>query len=158
MALMINLSHAAAAFELHDLNGTQLQCPLHLGPIRSTISSLAFLIDGYKQDSQVLAEIMGCLTLPHLRELHISTTCHFNVPLTWPLQQFGSLSSRSAFHDSDTLCALDISGACPFPGVFGLPGAPDHRGSATKEYIRRSGADSAHELPPSASRLSRRHG
>ncbi|KAJ7685792.1 hypothetical protein DFH06DRAFT_1314063 [Mycena polygramma] len=112
LALMIKLSHPDAAFELHDLNGGYLRCPLHLPAITSTIRSLTFLVHAHKRygqrAAQILAEIVGCLTLTHPRELHVRTLYHWDVPLAWPVHQLDPLSSRSAFHH--TLRVLEIPG------------------------------------------------
>ncbi|KAJ6480744.1 hypothetical protein C8R47DRAFT_1050065 [Mycena vitilis] len=110
MALMPNLSHPDAAFELQKLNAYFLECPLHLPSIKPTISSLTFLVDvprDKERFQQILAEIMGCLTLPQLRELHIRSSLTWNMS-PWPGGEFQSLSSRSSFHN--TLRVLEIPG------------------------------------------------
>jgi hypothetical protein len=49
--------------------------------------------------------MLGCLTLPHLRELHILRKWSQTY---WPVNQFESLSSRSSFHN--TLRVLELHG------------------------------------------------
>jgi hypothetical protein len=109
MAFIGNLSHPEAAFELRDFNPARVDSILPLSPIRSTISSLLVVLDTYMaehhQSTQALGQILGCLTLPHLRELHIPLQ---RAQTYWPVNQFESLSSRSSFYD--TLRVLELSG------------------------------------------------
>jgi hypothetical protein len=106
MAFIENLSHPEAAFELRDFNPARLDSILPLPPIRSTISSLLVVLSDaqHPQSTEVLGQMLGCLTLPHLRELHILSHCF---QMYWPVNQFESLSSRSSFHDA--LRVLELS-------------------------------------------------
>jgi hypothetical protein len=108
MALMANLSHPNAAFELRSLNAWDPNLTLNRPPITSTIAS--FLVDlraaeESQRTVQVLGEVLGCLTLPRLRELHVICVRPWNT-IPWPVTQFESLSERSSFHD--TLCVLKL--------------------------------------------------
>jgi hypothetical protein len=106
MAFIGNLSHPEAAFELRDFSPTRLDSILPLPPIRSTISSLLVVLSDarHPQSTDVLGQMLGCLTLPHLRELHILSHCF---QMYWPVNQFESLSSRSSFYDA--LRVLELS-------------------------------------------------
>jgi hypothetical protein len=102
MALMANLSHPNAAFELRSLNAWDPNLTLNRPPITSTIAS--FLVDlraaeESQRTVQVLGEVLGCLTLPRLRELHVICVRPWNT-IPWPVTQFESLSERSSFHDT----------------------------------------------------------
>ncbi|KAJ7685802.1 hypothetical protein DFH06DRAFT_1463745 [Mycena polygramma] len=109
MALMANLSHPEAAFELHNLDD-HVEYPLHLPLIKSTIASLTFVLNQPKDEErsmQILGKIMGCLALTDLHELHIRSRLIGNMT-PWPVIQFQSLSWRSSFHN--TLRVLEIPG------------------------------------------------
>ncbi|KAJ7649113.1 hypothetical protein DFH06DRAFT_558040 [Mycena polygramma] len=103
---MSDLSHPEAVFKLRYLHSAS---PIPLRPIRSTISSFVVdiaVIRGPQHVVKMLDQFLGCLTLPHLRELHFLSSFSQGI-IPWPASEFESLSSRSSFHD--TLRVLDIS-------------------------------------------------
>ncbi|KAJ7649118.1 hypothetical protein DFH06DRAFT_558083 [Mycena polygramma] len=102
---MADLSHPDAVFKLRYLYSAS---PLPLPPIKSTISSFVVDIAAIQSPEgvvQILNQLLGCLTLPHLRELHFLCSVVEGI-IPWPVDEFESLSSRSSFHD--TLRVLDI--------------------------------------------------
>ncbi|KAJ6537618.1 hypothetical protein B0H19DRAFT_1316289 [Mycena capillaripes] len=101
------LSHPDAAFEFRAVNAWDLTLNFDRLSITSTVAS--FLVDLHAADDrertvQVLGELMGCLTLPCLRELHI--ICARRNVIPWPVDQFEALSTRSSFQE--TLCVLEL--------------------------------------------------
>ncbi|KAJ7138061.1 hypothetical protein C8R44DRAFT_868405 [Mycena epipterygia] len=109
MALILNLSHPEAAFEFRGFDSHHEDLPLELLPITCDISSFLFeLITSVDSQTtlQVFGDVLGCLTLPRLRELAFARMANFWPPLVWPVSHFESLSLRSSF--CDTLRILDL--------------------------------------------------
>ncbi|KAJ7138096.1 hypothetical protein C8R44DRAFT_766819 [Mycena epipterygia] len=109
MALILNLSHPEAAFEFRNFSLYQNDLPLDLPPITSRISSFLLEVETHwnpQNTVQAFGEVMGCLTLPHLRELRLARSRSSAGIILWPVSQFKSLSSRSSFRD--TLRVLEL--------------------------------------------------
>ncbi|KAJ6480733.1 hypothetical protein C8R47DRAFT_596745 [Mycena vitilis] len=102
---MADLSHPEAEFWLRHLHSAS---PIPLPTIKSTISSLIVDIAvfwGPQHVVTMLNQFLGCLTLPHLRELSVLGSVTKGI-IPWPANEFELLSSRSSFHD--TLRVLNI--------------------------------------------------
>jgi hypothetical protein len=111
LALMYHLdAYPNVAFELRSLDAWGHNLSLNLPQITSLI--ISFLISpctnrGPHDAIQFLGDVLRSLTLPHLREFYFDRELElFRNAILWPMQQFESLSMRSAFRD--TLRTLEL--------------------------------------------------
>ncbi|KAJ7775372.1 hypothetical protein B0H16DRAFT_1879799 [Mycena metata] len=114
ISLLSQLPTTTSTFELLvDCNTTSTDAShkidLHIAPQTSTISSLALALGtGHPQHSlDILAQILGSLTLPALREIQFECVHYPPGILEWPHGQFVALSERSGFQH--TLKTLNVA-------------------------------------------------
>ncbi|KAJ6537625.1 hypothetical protein B0H19DRAFT_1382379 [Mycena capillaripes] len=109
IAVMGNLSHPEAAFQLHAMNDRLPTLTPGLSPIESTISFLLVDLSAIRDPqptSQGLGDALGRLTLRYLRELRFICTHYPGSVMFWPVSQFETFAARSSFQD--TLRILEI--------------------------------------------------
>ncbi|KAJ7138125.1 hypothetical protein C8R44DRAFT_868455 [Mycena epipterygia] len=108
---MVSIQNLSGAFEFRG-GLYYIGVPFDLPPITSAISSFLLEVGGDPNPHntmQVFGDILGCLTLPHLRELYFvrPEDSYSSHTVFWLVSQFKALSLRSSFRE--TLRVLEIS-------------------------------------------------